>query len=634
MGRAQSFVELLYAGAPREAFDKLVTDAENAGVEGEQVEALREQRTAALRIREQLVRQRRREAELSALYETANDLTAIRDVDAILTAIVRRARQLLNADMTYLSLNDEDEGASYMKVTDGSVSAEFRNLRLPLGTGLLGLVAQTGAPYYTDDYQTDQRFVHRSYIDHAVQDENIRAILGVPLIVEGKVIGALLAGHRSVRAFPPDEVSLLTSFAAHAAIALENARLFEETQSALAEVDEANRQIRAHSDAVEVAASTHDQLTDMLLHGGGVAEVAAVLADVLEAALVIYDPDLHELTVVGEPMSDQPDLGGAIAEARGSGHCVELPGSEVVDENSGHVYVVTALAGTEHLGTLVLHHRSTPLGLAERRTIERGALVTALVLLFGRSVAEAEDRVRGELLADLLSGRDQDPVRLRERARRQGSDLDRPGVVAVASVEALDRHRAGQVAARTAGDLHGLGGHHEGYVVLVVPADSARATGRHLQERVHDAGGTATVGVAETGPGGPAVAAAYQEARRCMSTLLTLGRSGEVSDPVGLGLAQLVLGRGGSEELDAFITAMIGPVLEYDARRGTDLVATLDTWFASGSRPAETARRMHVHPNTVAQRLGRIGKLLDSGWKDPARALDLQMALRLWRLRR
>ncbi|MDQ3615216.1 MAG: GAF domain-containing protein [Actinomycetota bacterium] len=108
-----------------------------------------------------MVRQHRREAELSALYETANDLTAIRDVDAILTAIVRRARQLLNADMTYLSLNDEAEGASYMKVTDGSVSAEFRNLRLPLGTGLLGLVAQTGAPYYTDDYQADQRFVHR-----------------------------------------------------------------------------------------------------------------------------------------------------------------------------------------------------------------------------------------------------------------------------------------------------------------------------------------------------------------------------------------------------------------------------------------------------------------------------------------
>ena len=70
--------------------------------------------------------------------------------------------------MTYLSLNDETEGASYMKVTDGALTPEFRSLRLPLGTGLLGLVAQTGAPYFTEDYQSDERFVHRGYIDEAV----------------------------------------------------------------------------------------------------------------------------------------------------------------------------------------------------------------------------------------------------------------------------------------------------------------------------------------------------------------------------------------------------------------------------------------------------------------------------------
>ena len=49
-----------------------------------------------------------------------------------------------------------------MKVTDGALTPEFRRLRLPLGTGLLGLVAQTGEPYYTEDYQSDPRFVHRS----------------------------------------------------------------------------------------------------------------------------------------------------------------------------------------------------------------------------------------------------------------------------------------------------------------------------------------------------------------------------------------------------------------------------------------------------------------------------------------
>ena len=72
---------------------------------------------------------------------------------------------------------------------------------------------------------------------------------------------------------PPSEVALLTSFAAHAAVALENARLFEQARAAVAAADEANAELRARSEATERAAHAHDRLTDVLLHGGGVVEV-------------------------------------------------------------------------------------------------------------------------------------------------------------------------------------------------------------------------------------------------------------------------------------------------------------------------------------------------------------------------
>ncbi len=467
---SEQFLDLLYGDAPREAFDEVVARAVEEGLQGPGLERLREHHTVALRIREQRERQRQREAEMSALYETAGDLTAIRDVDAILAAIVRRARSLLHADMTYLSLNDEEDGASYMKVTDGALTPEFRRLRLPLGTGLLGLVAQTGEPYYTEDYRSDERFLHREFIDTAVEGEKIRAILGVPLTVEGTVIGALLAVHRNVRPFPPGEVSLLMSFAAHAAVALENARLFER-------IDTANRTVRAQAEAVEVAARAHDRLTDVLLHGGGVADVAAVVADVLHGHVLVVDGEGHRLAGVGDDALVE-GIDDAVAEARASGRSVEVPGP---------AYVAVALAGTEHLGTLVLHGLADGLGNAARRTLERGALVTALVLLFNRTVAEAEDRVRGELLTDLLDQRDHDEHRLRERARRQHADLDGPTVVAVARVEGVERHRAAQVAARLGGEVQGLAGEHDGLVVLVAPRAgdaagrrprAARAAGR------------------------------------------------------------------------------------------------------------------------------------------------------------
>lgn len=604
-----SFLDLLYDQAPRSAFDERLAAAEGAGVRGPELAELRREYDVATRLRELIARQRAREAELSALYDTASDLTAIRDVDAVLAAIVRRARQLLNADMTYLSLNDEAEGASYMKVTDGALTAEFRRLRLPLGTGLLGLVAQTGAPYFTEDYQSDSRFVHRGFIDEAVAGERIRAILGVPLLVDGRVIGALLAVHRSVRPFPPAEVSLLTSFAAHASVALENARLF-------AELDAANRAVTEHAAAVEGAAHAHDRLTALLLHGGGVDEVAQVLAEVLEGNLAVHDPAGTLLAGVDAP----GDWSAAVAEAVAFGRSVEV----------GDGYVAAALAGTEHVATLVLHGAARPLDRAERRTLERGAIVTALVLLFARTVAETEDRLGAALLGDLLAG-DPHDLGLRERVRRQRVSLDRPLVVAVAATTGLDRYAAARALARLAAAERGLAGDHQGAVAVLLPGDDPLAVGHRVQAALAAAGGLATVGAASaTGD----LAAAYVEARRCLDTLTTLGRTGEVSDPGGLGLTRLLLGENGPEHLAGFLDATIGPLLAYDAQRSTALLQTLEAWFASRGVVKETAATLHVHPNTVVQRLERITGLLGEDWRTPDRALDLQLALRVHRLRR
>ena len=632
---AGSFLDLLHADAAREAYDDLLARllarllAEDGGSEaGATRDAVVEQHARAVRVHERLARHRGREAELAALYDTATDLTRMRDLDTVLTAIVRRARQLLGADMTYLSLNDE--GASYMKVTDGALTAEFRELRLPLGTGLLGLVAQTGAPYFTEDYQADQRFVHRDYIDSAVDGEGIRAILGVPLMVGGELIGALLAVHRTVRPFPPGEVTLLTSFAAHAAVALENARLFDEARAAVARADEANRQLQTRTESVEHAAVAHDRLTDVLVRGGGVEEIAGVVGILLNAQATVYDGEGRSLTGVAESARRTLTRAQeeAIARARVDRRSVEVSPGE---------YVAVAAAGEDHLGTLLL--RSAPLDGSGRRTLERAAIVTALVLLFARTEAEAEERARGELLTDLVSGRQVDEDVLRARARRQGADLDQPGCVAVALLPGQDgaaTHASARVAARLAQERQGLSAMVEGHVVLLAATGDPLELGRELRRRLGGGGGAgqdATVGVAPAGAGRRGVAAAHAEARQCARTLRALGRDGDVSDPAGLGVAGLVLGTSGLDELDGFLERTLGPVLAHDAERGAVLVETLAAWFAAAGSLKSAGARLHVHPNTVAQRLARVTGLLGPHWRDPDRSLDLQLAIRLHLLR-
>ena len=423
-----TFLDLLYDEAPLAAFDEHLAQCE-AGLGEADAAVVRSEYDVAVRLRDLMGRMRSREAELSALYETASDLTAIRDVDTILAAIVRRARQLLHCDMTYLSLNDEGDGASYMKVTDGALTREFQTLRLPLGTGLLGLVAQTGAAYFTEDYASDERFVHQGYIDEAVAGEQIRAILGVPLVLDGVVIGALLAVHRSVRRFPQSEVSLLTSFAAHAVVALENARLF-------AELDEANRSLTRHTEAVDAAALAHDRLTDLLIGGGGVAEVAEVLSGVLARRGV--GVDAHRRAAGG----GRRRAGAAGRGARGGGRGGDL-GPLGGDRVGARRRRARRAPSTSPPWSCDATSRSTSrvvVRSSAERWSPRWSCSSPARSPTPRSASAASSS------PTCWSPTPTSRERLRDRVRRHSASLDGPVVVAAATVDGADRHRASRAA--------------------------------------------------------------------------------------------------------------------------------------------------------------------------------------------
>ncbi|MBV8932601.1 MAG: helix-turn-helix domain-containing protein, partial [Kutzneria sp.] len=223
------------------------------------------------------------------------------------------------------------------------------------------------------------------------------------------------------------------------------------------------------------------------------------------------------------------------------------------------------------------------------------------------------------------------PAGLVARGRRLGVDLRRPHTVAVAHAEGVSRRRlAASAAART--PARSLIGVHADRVVLIVPGPDSGS----LAERLASELGAALDQPVTVGAAGPAaepgpLAAAHAEAERCLRALLALGRKGHGADATGLGFVGVLLG--GKADFDSYVRATLGPVLDYDARRGTQLVRSLRAYFNCGGNLSRTKDALHVHVNTVAQRLDRIGSLLGSDWVEPDRALEIQLALRLHRLR-
>ncbi|MEU1287507.1 helix-turn-helix domain-containing protein [Kitasatospora sp. NPDC005856] len=615
-------LDLLASGAATEDFADVLADARRRGAPAAVLTEIDDATWQALRVHRTLRQHRRREAELTALFDTAGDLAASRDLDTVLQAIVRRARMLLGTDTAYLTLPDAAAGDTYMRVTDGSVSVLFQTLRLSLGDGLGGLVAQAARPYATPDYRTDERFHHTGTIDAGVLDEGLVAIIGVPLLLGGQVIGVLFAADRTPRAFSPDEVALLCSLAAHAAIALDTAKSLADTRAALAELNAANELVRAHSSAVQRAEQAHDRLTDLVLRGAEVPDVSAAVAALLGGEIAVLDAE-------GEPLAGRSapaaELAEAVAASRAEGRSVR----------HGEQWVCAVLAGHDALGTLVLRGRPD-LDDADRRLFERASVVTALLLLLRRSVAETENRVRGELLTDLLTAPDRDPAGLTARGRRLGVDLARPHLVLVAEPadgKADDRGRLVGAARRHLFGSRGVSAEHAETVVLLVPVESGgtddpEESARQAAERLARlAGFPVTVGAGRPAAGPAALAASYGEGLRCVRALRVLGRAGEGASARALGFLGVLLGDG--HDVDGFVGATLGPLLAYDARRGTELVRTLRAYFDCGGSLTRAKDELHVHVNTVVQRLDRVEALLGRDWNQPERSLELQLALRL-----
>jgi len=194
-----------------------------------------------------LAGQQRRAEQLQLINEVGRRITSILDLDGLLSEVVRLVKEALGHRMVAIGLVEEDELVFRSEAGSWPEVAGMQPLRLRVGQkGICGWVAKHGEPLLIPDVSQDSRYYRR------LPTVPARSELAVPLKTKDTVIGVLDVQSDQVNDLDEDDLTLLQALAYQAAIAIENARLYEQARK-LAVMEERNRLARDLHDSVTQA---------------------------------------------------------------------------------------------------------------------------------------------------------------------------------------------------------------------------------------------------------------------------------------------------------------------------------------------------------------------------------------------
>jgi sugar diacid utilization regulator/GAF domain-containing protein len=486
----------------------------------------------------------------------------------------------------------------------------------------------------------------------AAAEQGYRAILALPLISSGDVLGVLSCYAAQPRTIPAEQVVLMETFANQAALVIEASERRERDGDDIRSLRDRLAALEEEQRIVQRGEAVYRDLMRLLLAGETLERVAEHLARELRSDVLVEDAAGHLLATAARgrgrtppaPVLLGPQAAALLQQAGEEPRAVELPG----EDGAPVTLVAPVILGGEIAGRVWALHSPEPYGALARHVLERGAGVVALAVSKMRTAQEVEWRLSREFLDDLLTAKPgTDALTTLTRARHLGVDLARPHTLLVLRPDPGSGGPADQVpdgAARlhrsvltqvqqvvNASDAEALVAARGTDVIVLWPqrddlpvaTEIADRLRRHCRSHFR---GSVSVGLGRACQDVTEYADAY---RLAVSALELTQRAGHHDRTIALGdlgVYRMLLQVKRPEELIDFMRSTLAPLYDYDRRRDTTLVETLRAFLRCGCNATTTAEELIVHPNTVTYRLRRIEDLLGVNCHDPRALLEFQFA--------
>jgi sugar diacid utilization regulator/putative methionine-R-sulfoxide reductase with GAF domain len=583
-------------------------------------------------------------AELSALENVAIEILSVREVDQVLLSITRKAVTLLEADMSGVFLIEGEN--LVMRSCMGHRSVETARLRMRTGEGVAGRVIETGEPHKVDSYLESETITHD--FDALARVENTRSALGVPLKVHGEVIGVLEVWRRRSSLFTERHVRRLVALANLAAIAIENARLYDHQQGSMRQLAAAQDSLGRQLHAQKEAGTTQRALIQLLLEGEGLPAIVRMIAAQVDGQVGVFSSDFEPLALY--PRDAAVDRMVSKLRRVALGPATRSGGATSVVDDDRWLTIQAIQAGRDALGWFCLLSEQAPGGNVEI-AIGEAVLACALSQLEQRAADQARTEAQDEILWDLLEGSLDHRRAAMTRAKRLHIDLAGPHRVVHALVEELDetvraegwdtarverlRRELRSMTQRILGE-HGAGGLisiRGNSIVAVVPCAEpveARKLVRSLRPEIQRmAPGVNVVwGISSAHENPLDYKTGNSEAHIALRAARRMGGD-QLSVYDQLGVVRLLLASDEDTDLSEFVSEIIGPLIEHDRTHDAVLTTTLRAYFDSDCSQQVASKRLYVHHKTLRYRLDRIEALTSLDLRRHEDRLRADLALKI-----
>jgi serine phosphatase RsbU (regulator of sigma subunit)/putative methionine-R-sulfoxide reductase with GAF domain/anti-sigma regulatory factor (Ser/Thr protein kinase) len=230
------------------------------------------------------------------------------ELGEMLPQLLDRVRDALEVDTVAVLLLDEDANELIARAARGIEEEVERGVRIPVGRGFAGRIAGERRPIVIDDLE------RADVVNPILREKGIEVLMGVPLLVDGDVMGVLHVGSLSPRVFGPDDVRLLEAAAARIGPAIEYARLYDAERTARRAAEDAVTELRALQ-SLSDAALAHLDLDDMLQE---LLERLRTALGADTAAVLILDTESDELVArAARGLEEEVERGVRVPVGRG-----------------------------------------------------------------------------------------------------------------------------------------------------------------------------------------------------------------------------------------------------------------------------------------------------------------------------